>query len=109
MIFCSLLLCRYEWTGGLFGATYVGITILLTPEIGLALVFVSSVSGQIGMSMALDHFGCMGIPRQRVSWKRISAFFITILGCVLSVMESFNNGDSNMADIGFAGLAVLIG
>src|SRR6185503_20174360 len=45
------------WTGGLCGAIYIISTILLAPRVGAATLIGVSVTGQLLMSLVLDHYG----------------------------------------------------
>ena len=53
-----------HWTGGLFGAIYVVITILLLPRLGAATLLALFVTGQMIASLAFDHYGLFGLTRQ---------------------------------------------
>jgi bacterial/archaeal transporter family-2 protein len=45
----------YHWTGGLIGAVYVTGIIVLIPRLGAGLAFTLIVSGQLLMSVLMDH------------------------------------------------------
>src|SRR5690348_15297615 len=47
----------WAWSGGLFGAIFVGLGIFLLPQIGAATLFALIVAGQMTASVAFDHFG----------------------------------------------------
>ena len=51
-----------SWTGGFFGAVYIGVAILMVPRLGAAPVVALIVVGQMLGSLAFDHFGVLGIP-----------------------------------------------
>ena len=46
-----------ELTGGLFGAFYVLVVILMLPKLGAALTFSQVVAGQMVVALLLDHTG----------------------------------------------------
>ena len=52
-----------SWTGGLFGAIYVIILIVLLPRLGTATTLALFVAGQMLASLAFDHFALFGLPR----------------------------------------------
>ena len=47
------------WTGGVLGAIYVAGSIILLPKLGVALTISLILAGQMLMSVAMDHFGCL--------------------------------------------------
>jgi transporter family-2 protein len=51
-----------SWTGGIFGAVYIAISILLLPRLGAATVIALIVAGQMIGSLAFDRFGLLGVP-----------------------------------------------
>lgn len=71
------------WTAGLLGAFYVTAVIMLVPKIGVALTFGLVVTGQLGLSLVLDHYGLLGLPVHPVNWQRIAGILLTIGGVVL--------------------------
>ena len=46
-----------SWSGGLFGAAYIAISIIMLPQLGSATVIALIVAGQMLGSLAFDHFG----------------------------------------------------
>ena len=73
----------FAWSGGLFGAIFIGLAIFLIPKLGAATFFVLLVSGQMLGSIAFDHFGLMGIPVHPVSVVRIAGAMLLVGGVVL--------------------------
>ncbi len=71
------------WTAGLLGAFYVTMTVLLVPKLGIALTFGLVVTGQMGLSLILDHYGLMGLPVHTVNWQRLLGVLLIIGGVVL--------------------------
>ena len=71
------------WTAGLLGAFYVTAVIILVPKIGVALTFGLVVSGQLGLSLAFDHFGLLGLPVHTINWQRLAGILLIITGVVL--------------------------
>ena len=72
-----------SWTGGLFGAIFIGIAILVMPRLGAATTLALIVVGQMMGSLAFDHFGIFGIPRQPATLMRMTGAACLILGVVL--------------------------
>ena len=71
------------WTAGLLGAFYVAAVIILVPKIGAALTFGLVVTGQLGLSLVLDHFGLLGLPVHAINWQRIMGILCIIGGVLL--------------------------
>ena len=72
-----------SWSGGLFGAIYIGISILLIPRLGAAMVIALFVAGQMIGSLAFDHFGILGVPVHPLGWLRLSGAALLVVGVIL--------------------------
>jgi transporter family-2 protein len=48
------------WTGGLFGALFILMAVVTTPALGAALMLASSIVGQLGAALVIDHYGLFG-------------------------------------------------
>ncbi len=72
-----------SWTGGIFGAIYIAVSILMLPRLGAATVVALIVVGQMIGSLAFDHFGLLGVPEQPASLVRIVGAAFLVLGVVL--------------------------
>ncbi len=72
-----------SWTGGLWGAVYVVIIIVLLPRLGTAAVIALFVLGQMIASLAFDHFGWFGVPRHSVDAPRVVGALLLVAGVVL--------------------------
>jgi transporter family-2 protein len=72
-----------SWTGGLFGALYIAISIFLLPRLGAATVLALIVVGQMLTSLVFDHFGLLGVPIHPASAVRIIGAACLLLGAVL--------------------------
>jgi len=71
------------WAAGLLGASYVTAVIILVPKIGAALTFGLVVTGQLGVSLLLDHYGLLGLPVHAFNWQRLLGVLLIIGGVVL--------------------------
>jgi transporter family-2 protein len=74
----------YAWVGGLYGAIFVVAAAWGVPRLGVATTITLMVAGQLLLSVGLDHFGAMGVPKQTISWGR-AAGVLMVLGGVLMV------------------------
>ena len=72
-----------SWTGGLFGAIFIGTAILMVPRLGAATVLALIVVGQMLGSLALDHFGLLGVPQHPASLARLAGAALLLAGVIL--------------------------
>jgi len=73
----------WSWTGGLFGAVYIAISILLLPRLGAFTVIALIVFGQLAISLLFDHFGILNVPLYPISFTRIAGAVLLFIGAVL--------------------------
>jgi transporter family-2 protein len=72
-----------SWTGGVFGAIYIAISILLIPRLGAAMVIALIVAGQMIGALAFDHFGILGVPVHSANASRLLGAVLLVAGVVL--------------------------
>lgn len=73
----------WSWSGGVFGAAYIVIAILLLPRLGAATVVALIVVGQMLASLAFDHFALFGLAQHPADATRILGAVLLIAGVVL--------------------------
>ena len=73
----------WAWSGGVFGAVFIGLGILLVPQLGAATFLALLVTGQMLGAMAFDHFGWMGLAQRPVDLPRFLGVVLLIGGVVL--------------------------
>jgi transporter family-2 protein len=73
----------FSWTGGLFGAIYIALAILLLQQLGAATFISLLVAGQMVGSLLFDHFGLFGIPQHPIDLTRLAGAALLIAGVVL--------------------------
>ncbi|MEZ5944285.1 MAG: DMT family transporter [Planctomycetaceae bacterium] len=73
----------YLCTGGLLGAVFVTAVLSLVPQIGTAKVLAAAIVGQLIMSLIVDHFGLLNVPKDPVTLKKIFGCLLLVLGTVL--------------------------
>lgn len=66
----------HEYLGGVFGGIFVISALALAPIIGVGPTTLALVFGQITMSLLVDHFGLMGVPRAQVTGLQIAGVVI---------------------------------
>jgi transporter family-2 protein len=73
----------WAWSGGLFGAIFIALAILLIPQLGAATFIALLVAGQMLASMTLDHYGWLGLEQRPVDLPRLIGAGLLIAGVVL--------------------------
>ena len=73
----------WAWSGGLFGAIYIGIAIVLVPRLGTAAFVTLLVAGQMLASLVFDHYGLFGLVRHPVDLYRLLGAALLVAGVVL--------------------------
>jgi transporter family-2 protein len=70
----------WHWSGGLLGAFFITIAAFAGPKTG-ALLFMSLVlAGQLGMALALDHFGWAGFREAPISLGKVGGLLLVGVG-----------------------------
>lgn len=72
---------RWMLSGGILGPVYVGALTVATPHIGVGLTMVGILFGQVGASLAIDHWGLLGSEHRPVDRYRVAAL-IAILAAL---------------------------
>ncbi len=73
----------WVWIAGILGAFYVAAVIILAPRLGTALTFSLVVTGQMVISLILDHYGLLGLPVKHINWQRLVGVAFLITGVLL--------------------------
>ncbi len=73
----------WAWSGGLFGAIFVGLSIVLVPQLGAATFIALLVAGQMLASVTFDHFGWMGLTQRPLDLPRLIGVALLVGGVVL--------------------------
>ena len=73
----------WHWTGGLLGAVYVAMMIVLAPRLGAATLIAAVVAGQMLASLVLDHYALVGFPAHPISLQRMLGAALVIGGVAL--------------------------
>ena len=75
----------WAWIGGLCNLAFVLVAALTTQRIGAATFTVTITSAAVILSIALDHFGLLGLPQHPASWLRAAAGACLAVGGVVLV------------------------
>ncbi len=73
----------WAWTGGLLGTYMVTVSLLVAPRLGATRWLALVLTGQIVLSLVLDHFGLLGFNKQPVNWERTLGISLVIAGAWL--------------------------
>jgi transporter family-2 protein len=71
------------WLGGLLGAIYVTVAIVLTQMLGTGAVIALGIAGQVVASLALDHYGMLGLAAREITLGRASGAMLVIVGALM--------------------------
>ena len=73
----------WKYTGGLLGAFYITVVVIIAPKIGAANTIGFIVAGQLIFAVVYDHFGLIGFPIKPISLYRILGVCLLIAGVYL--------------------------
>ena len=73
----------WEFTGGVLGAAFVSLTILVVPRIGTAAAMAAIIAAQLATGLVLDHFGLFGFKVLPFDLKRLIGLAFLIFGAGL--------------------------
>ncbi len=73
----------WAWSGGLFGAIFIGLAIYLVPLLGAATFISILIAGQMIASITFDHFGWLGLAQRSIDLPRLLGAALLIAGVVL--------------------------
>ena len=73
----------WAWSGGLFGAVFIGLSILVAHQLGAAALIALLVTGQMIASIVIDHFGWLGLTQKTVDLPRLIGVGLLIGGVIL--------------------------
>jgi transporter family-2 protein len=72
-----------SWLGGMFGAFWIILSILMVPRLGTATAVALIVVGQLGSSLIVDHFGLFGASIHELTATRVIGAAFLVLGTVV--------------------------
>ena len=73
----------WAWSGGLFGAIFIGLAIVLVPKLGGAAFVALLVTGQMVAALAFDHYGWLGVAQRPIDLPRLIGVALLVAGVVL--------------------------
>ncbi len=73
----------WSWSGGLFGAFFVTVIIVLAARLGATTSMAWLLAGQFLAALVLDHFGLISFDVHAVSWQRLTGVALVVVGALL--------------------------
>jgi bacterial/archaeal transporter family-2 protein len=73
----------WAWSGGIFGAIFIGLSIITIPKLGGATYIGLLVTGQMIAALTVDHFGWFGVPERPIDLPRMLGVALLVGGVVL--------------------------
>ena len=80
---CLSRVSWWAWTGGVFGAIFVGLSMLTLPTLGGATFVALLVAGQMIAALALDQFGWLGVVQRPIDSPRLLGVLLIVGGVFL--------------------------
>lgn len=74
-------------TGGLAGAIYVFVSLIMIRSLGVTAVMAATIAGQLAAAVVIDHFGWLGVTRQPMNLSRIAGVALLALAVFLVVRD----------------------
>jgi bacterial/archaeal transporter family-2 protein len=73
----------WAWSGGIFGAIFIGLSIITIPKLGGAAYIALLVTGQMIGALTVDHFGWLGVQERPIDLPRMLGVALLIGAVVL--------------------------
>jgi len=69
--------------GGLLGAVYVTVNLVLAPKIGVAAIMALGIAGQLVAALLLDRFGLFDLMERELSLGRVGGAGLVLVGALM--------------------------
>lgn len=73
----------WAWGGGLLGTYMVTVSLTIAPSLGATRWIALVLTGQIILSLFLDHFGLFGYAQHGLTWQRLLGLVCLATGVVI--------------------------
>jgi bacterial/archaeal transporter family-2 protein len=74
---------KWQLTGGLLGAFYVVVQVIVVPKIGVSASLMAVIVGQINLVAVIDHFGFFGGNRFPIDRQKMIAILLLLFSLYL--------------------------
>ena len=75
----------WSLTGGVLGAFYVTTVLVTVRTLGAGGVTAATITGQLALSVAVDHYGWLGVERSPITAVRVAGLVLLAAGTYLIV------------------------
>ncbi len=72
------------WMGGIAGVLYITIALLMAPRLGALNFIMAVIIGQLVISLIIDYFGLVGLPRKDISLQKLVGVLVVVGGFVIT-------------------------
>lgn len=96
----------YWYVGGLMGVIYLTGNMILLPRIGASLTVVTTITGQIFMSVLIDTFGWFNVDVQPLHLLKVLGIVLLLIGIILMNLQ---RGAKKLAQTGHNGPWIVVG
>lgn len=79
----------WAYLGGFLGATFVSLSTLTVPKLGLTTSTLAVVCSQMVMSLSVDQFGWFGVPAHPLNLSRVFAISLLMVAIALTQLDRF--------------------
>jgi bacterial/archaeal transporter family-2 protein len=73
----------WAWSGGIFGAIFIALSIITIPKLGGAAYIALLVTGQMIAALAVDNYGWLGVPERHIDLPRMLGVALLVGSVVL--------------------------
>ena len=74
----------WMWLGGLAGVFYITVALITVPRLGALNFIMAVVVGQLIISLLMDYFGLLGLPRHPPSLQKILGVSVVLAGFIIA-------------------------
>jgi transporter family-2 protein len=78
----------WVWTGGALGIVYVASSTVIAPRLGVTLFMTLVISGQVAISLAIDHFGFAGSSVKPINIGRVGGAMLVLAGVIVMAVST---------------------
>ncbi len=75
------------FTGGALGVLYVASVLFLVPKIGVGSTIILVITGQLLLSVLIDHFSLLGVTSRALDGPRILGLLFVVAGAYLVIRK----------------------
>src|SRR3954467_6093604 len=77
----------WYFAGGLIGSVFVASSLVTVRTLGAGGVVAATIAGQLAGSVAIDHFGLLGLDRQPLNVAKVAGIVLLAAGVFLIVRD----------------------